>query len=99
MSSTFRTATISVLAASLLFAIAACKPLDKDAASKDKDAEAATEDGTKIAGLKDDKEKASYMIGMQIGQSLKPIKDEVDLNTVMKAVRTTLDDGKLLMTE
>ena len=74
MSSTFRTATISVLAASLLFAIAACKPLDKDAASKDKDAAAATEeDGTKIAGLKDDKEKASYMIGMQIGQSLKPI--------------------------
>lgn len=98
MSSAFRATTTSLLAASLLFAIAACKPIDKDAGNEAKEAEAG-EDGTKIAGLKDEKEQASYMIGMQLGQSLKPIKDEIDLNTVMKAVRTTLDDGKLLMTE
>lgn len=87
-----------VLAVSLLLALAACKPIDKDAEKP-----AAAADGEKAAleipGLKTEKEQASYMIGMQLGQSLKPIKDEIDLNTVMKAVRTTLDDGKLLMTE
>src|SRR5690606_677359 len=50
-------------------------------------------------GLATERQQVSYMIGMQIGQSLKPAKDEVDLDTVVKAVRTTLDDGKLLMTE
>lgn len=97
MTSAFRATTTSLLAASLLLAIAACKPVDKDAdASADADASSAT---AAIPGLKTDKQQVSYMIGMQLGQSMKPVKDEIDLDTVMRAVRTTLDDGKLLMTE
>lgn len=97
MTSAFRATTTSLLAASLLFAIAACKPVDKDAdAGADADASSAT---AAIPGLKTEKQQVSYMIGMQLGQSMKPVKDEIDLDTVMRAVRTTLDDGKLLMTE
>ena len=102
MNPAFRATATSLLAASLLVAIAACKPIDKDAA-KATDAKAAAADGEsaalEIPGLATEKQQVSYMIGMQIGQSLKPAKDEVDLDTVVKAVRTTLDDGKLLMTE
>jgi FKBP-type peptidyl-prolyl cis-trans isomerase FkpA/FKBP-type peptidyl-prolyl cis-trans isomerase FklB len=97
MTSAFRATTTSLLAASLLIAIAACKPVDKDTAAaadgNSPDAAAA------IPGLKTDKQQVSYMIGMQLGESMKPVKDEIDLDTVMRAVRTTLDDGQLLMTE
>lgn len=96
MRSATRVATASVLAASLLVAIAACKPVDKDA---DAAADTSPAAATAIPGLKTEKQQASYMIGMQLGQSLKPVKDEVDLDIVMRAVRTVLDDGKLLMTE
>lgn len=98
MTSTYRAATMSLLAASLLFAIAACKPVEKDAApgADEGDSPAAT---AAIPGLKTEKQQVSYMIGMQLGQSMKPVKDEIDLDTVMRAVRTTLDEGELLMTE
>jgi FKBP-type peptidyl-prolyl cis-trans isomerase FkpA/FKBP-type peptidyl-prolyl cis-trans isomerase FklB len=98
MTSAYRATTTSLLAASMLLAIAACKPVDKDAApgSKADDSPAAA---AAIPGLKTEKQQVSYMIGMQLGQSMKPVKDEIDLDTVMRAVRTTLDDGELLMTE
>lgn len=99
MNPAFRATTASLLAASLLVAIAACKPIDKDAADAKDPAAGDEATAVEIPGLATEKQQVSYMIGMQIGQSLKPAKDEVDLDTVVKAVRTTLDDGKLLMTE
>lgn len=99
MTAATRTASISLLAASLLFAIAACKPVDKDAADATAEAGDSPAAATAIPGLKTEKEQVSYMIGMQLGQSMKPVKDEVDLDVVMKAVRTSFADGKLLMTE
>ncbi|MGI8561449.1 MAG: FKBP-type peptidyl-prolyl cis-trans isomerase [Luteimonas sp.] len=97
MTSAFRATTTSLLAASLLIAIAACKPVDKDAAAT---AEDSSPDATAaIPGLKTDKQQVSYMIGMQLGQSMKPVKDEIDLDMVMRAARTTLEEGELLMTE
>lgn len=100
MKLTLRNCATSALAASLVLALAACNP-PSDAEADAPAAAAASGDAaatTAIAGLKTDKEQASYMIGMQLGQSLEPIKDDIDLDTVMKAVRTTLDDGELLMT-
>ena len=49
--------------------------------------------------LKTDKDKVSYMVGMQIGSSLSQIKDEIDLAVVMKAIVGTLKDQKPLMTQ
>jgi FKBP-type peptidyl-prolyl cis-trans isomerase FkpA len=40
--------------------------------------------------LTTEKDKVSYMVGMQVGSSLAPIKDEIDLAVVLKAIESTL---------
>ena len=100
MTSRYRFAAASLLAASLAFGFAACKPIDKDAKKEDKaDATGKNDDIAKSTGLKTEKEQASYMVGMTIGKSLEPIKDEVDVDTLMKAVKTSLSGGKLLLND
>src|SRR3546814_20690871 len=79
MTSPIRFATSSLLAASLAFGLAACKPIDNDAKKEDKaDAAAGGNDIAKSPGLKTEKEQATYMVGMSVGKSLAPLKDEVD---------------------
>lgn len=92
-----RIITASLLSASLLFAIAACKPVDRDAAAAE-DTDGSPSADAAIPGLKTEKQQVSYMIGMQIGESLKPVKDEIDMAMVERAIRTSVEDGKLLMT-
>lgn len=48
--------------------------------------------------LETERDKVSYMVGMQIGGSLQQIKDEVDLQTLFQGIETTLKDGKPLLT-
>lgn len=48
--------------------------------------------------LETDREKASYMVGMQIGGSLQQIKDEVELPILFQAIETTLKGDKPLLT-
>ena len=90
--------------ATLSLAMAACQPggaADADENAKaDTTAEATTEDGAvKIAGLATEKEQVSYMIGMDMARSLEEIKDEVDVDTLSKAIATGLAGGESLMTE
>ena len=90
--------------ATLSLAMAACQPdgaADADENAKaDTTAEATTEDGAvKIAGLVTEKEQVSYMIGMDMARSLEEIKDEVDVDTLSKAIATGLAGGESLMTE
>jgi FKBP-type peptidyl-prolyl cis-trans isomerase FkpA/FKBP-type peptidyl-prolyl cis-trans isomerase FklB len=100
MTSRYRFATASLLAASLAFGFAACKPIDKDAKKDDKaDATGKNDDIAKSSGLKTEKEQASYVVGMTIGKSLEPIKDEVDMDTLVKAVKATMAGDKPLLTE
>jgi FKBP-type peptidyl-prolyl cis-trans isomerase FkpA len=87
-----------VLAASLLLATA-CKPIDKDVASADAasgDA-AAGKPLADIPGLRTEKEQASYVIGTQIGNTLKPAREEIDMAAMTKGIRTALDGGKPLI--
>jgi FKBP-type peptidyl-prolyl cis-trans isomerase len=49
--------------------------------------------------LKTEKDKVSYMVGMQIGASLAQIKDEIDLNVVNKAIASTLKGEEPLLTQ
>lgn len=51
------------------------------------------------ASLKTEKDKVSYMVGMQIGRSLGQIKDDIDLATVYKAMQDSVGGGKTLLTE
>ena len=103
-------ATALVAMATLSLALAACQPEDKPAkdgaadadenAKADTTAEATTEDGAvKIVGLATEKEQVSYMIGMDMARSLEEIKDEVDVDTLSKAIATGLAGGESLMTE
>ena len=47
--------------------------------------------------LTTEKEKASYMVGLDVANSLKPIKDEVDIAIVVQAFRTALEGGTPLL--
>lgn len=91
--------TLAILAASAV-ALAACtKPADKTAADAKPAAGADAKDANAIAGLPTEKDRVSYMVGMALGKQLEPMKDEIDLDVMMKAVRSSLKGEKLLMTE
>src|SRR3546814_1211158 len=100
MTSPIRFATASLLAASLAFGLAACKPIDNDAKKEDKaDAAAGGNDIAKSTGLKTEKEQTSYMVGMSVGKALEPIKDEEDVDTVVKAMQTVMSGGEQLLAD
>ncbi len=44
-----------------------------------------------------DKQQVGYLVGVDIGTKLSPIKDELDLPMLVEGVRTRLTNGKLLM--
>jgi FKBP-type peptidyl-prolyl cis-trans isomerase FkpA len=105
MNSQFRIRAAVLSLATVAF-LAACnnKPADKDAEKPADDkaatAESAKDDGSlKIAGLPTEKEQASYMIGMRMAKQLEQIKDEVSVDTIARAIKSSLAGEKLLMTE
>lgn len=94
----------SMLAVMLLAALAAagCDKADKpaaDAQAKKAETADATAKGEQIAGLPTEKDQASYMVGMALAKQLEPMKDELDVDTIAKAIKTSLSGGKLLLTE
>lgn len=96
---THLTASFAILTAAGLLA-AGCQPVDKSA-SKPGQAkpQAAAAKGDAIPGLATEKEQASYMIGMDIAKTMEIAKDEVDVDTMAKAIKTVLSGGKPLMTD
>ena len=101
MNTAVRTAATSLLAASLLLALAACKKIESDAAAPAA-ANAAAGPGSEaldIPGLATVEQQAGYAIGIQIGGTLDEIKDEIDMDALVKGMRTTLDGGTPLMDE
>ena len=79
--------------------LAACQPVDKPAAKPAADAKTGAAAADAIAGLPTEKERVSYMIGMDMGKSLEQIKDEVDVKTLTRAVDAVLKGEKPLMTD
>jgi FKBP-type peptidyl-prolyl cis-trans isomerase FkpA len=81
----------------------ACKGNTEAAKEGDKKAEAKadTREGLikGIPSLDTERKQFSYMIGMDIGNSIKPVKNEVDLDMMMEAMKTVMKDGKPLLTE
>ena len=49
--------------------------------------------------LETERDKASYLVGMQIGGSLQQIKDEIDLSTVFQAIETSLKGDEPLLSQ
>lgn len=91
---------LSSLAIAITLSLGACKkPAEGAAATDAKSADAAKGDkpAQTIAGLPTDKDQVSYMVGMDMGKTLEPAKDDIDLDVMMKAIRTTLKGEKPLM--
>jgi len=89
-----------ILSAAMLATLAAgCnKPADKAVATKPA-AESKEGATTAIPGLPTEKEQVSYMVGMALAKQLDPMKEEIDVDTISKAIKTSLAGGKLLLTE
>jgi FKBP-type peptidyl-prolyl cis-trans isomerase FkpA len=98
-----RNLTLAAAAATCALALAACKPIEKGAAAAgdkaDAKADAAEGAAGKIEGLPTEKQQISYMIGMDIGKSLKPMKDEVDMATLQRAINDVFADKKPLLND
>ncbi|MDI1253260.1 FKBP-type peptidyl-prolyl cis-trans isomerase [Thermomonas sp.] len=98
-------ARATVLAIASVLALGACdktaqKPADAKAEKSAEATKDAAADGkSSYPGLPTEKEQVSYMIGMMTGKQLTEIKDEVNLDTVVKAMRSQMADEKMLLTE
>lgn len=86
-----------LLAIALAATLAACKPLDNETGERlDDDSAPASADSDAsstldIPGLESEKEQVGYAIGLELGNTLVPIKEEVDLDALLEGVRDTLD--------
>lgn len=91
--SSTRMLVLGMFAATTVVALGGCNK----APAPDTAKSATPADAKAIPGLPTEKQRSGYVLGMEIGKSLKPIKDEVDIAALEKAIRTTLDGGKLLL--
>ena len=82
-----RHASVALAAATLAVTVTACNPPADKAKQEAKIEEAGKAFGPQIAGLPTEKDKVSYMIGMQMGKSLEQVKDEVDVDVISKAIK------------
>ncbi len=91
----------TAIAVATLLALSACKGENKpvEVSSSKAEADKAATDKTGYPGLPTEKEQISYTIGMAMGKQLSEIKDEVNVDTVVKALRTQMDGGKALVND
>lgn len=96
MKSSLRISLTVLALASLSVLGTGCKPGDK-AADKTTDKAADGTAADAIPGLPTEKDQASYMVGMSMAKQLEPIKDEIDLDVIVKALKSSLAGEKLLL--
>ena len=91
----------TALAVSLALLAAGCnKPGDDAKADKDaKAAPAAAADKDAVPGLPTERDRNSYMVGMALARQFEPMKDDIDIDVVVKALRTSLAGEKTLLTD
>lgn len=91
----------TAIAVATLLALSACKGENKpvEVSSSKTEADKAATDKTGYPGLPTEKEQVSYTIGMAMGKQLSEIKDEVNVDTVVKALRTQMSGGKALVND
>ena len=90
--------SVTALAVSLVL-LAGCNKTGDDAGEAGKAEAAATADADAIPGLPTEKDRNSYMVGMALGRQFEPMKDELDIDVVVKAIKTVLAGEKSLMTD
>ncbi len=95
---TFPRIAATALAAALVLAFAACKPGEGGAAKPAADAAAAKPDKDAVPGLPTEKDRNSYMVGMALARQFEPMKDQLDIDVVVKALKASLAGEKTLLT-
>lgn len=102
MNSALRFAAPLVLA-SLVLSLSACKSETTDEAAPAAEAAAAGEAGAPIipgiAGLETERAQVSYMIGRDIANSMKIIKDDLDLEILRQAMEDTFQERDSKLTD
>lgn len=101
MKSPFRVLAPLVLS-SLALSLAACAKSEAPgepavAAAEQAAAAAPGEPLLKVAGLDSEQAEVSYMIGLDVAKSLEPIKGDIDVAMLAKAMGDSFAGGKLLM--
>jgi len=101
MRSSLRFPLTALALASLALVATGCDKSGDKAAKPDTAAEAKPGDkaAEAIPGLATEKEQVSYMIGMAMGKQLDTIKDEVDVDVISRAIKSSLAGDKLLLTD
>ncbi|MFC0679264.1 FKBP-type peptidyl-prolyl cis-trans isomerase [Lysobacter korlensis] len=89
---------VALIALMSVAAVSGCEQNAENAADKPVTA-AQQKDPNAIPGLATEKERVSYMVGMDLAKSLEPVKDEIDLDTMNRALKASLAGEKALMTE
>ncbi len=95
---TFPRIAATALAAALVLAVAGCKPGEGGAAKPAAGADAAKPDKDAVPGLPTEKDRNSYMVGMALARQFEPMKDQLDIDVVVKALKTSLAGEKTLLT-
>ena len=89
-----RTASALFLALVLPLALSACKKIEDDgapAATAAADGEARATPGVEgIEGLETAQQQAGYVIGLELGSTLFPVRDEVDLDAMFDGIRDSV---------
>lgn len=87
----------ALLALSATVAVAAPPPA-KPASAASKAPAAAARPAAALTALATPRQKASYMIGMDVAQSIAPVAPDIDLAEFQRAIRNAFDGGKPLLT-
>lgn len=87
MNVSLRTTAVAVFATTLV--LAGCKPLDKES-GQPVDGEAKPAATAAMGGLKTEKEQVSYVLGTGMGTQLEPIKDEINVDALVRAMKDAM---------
>jgi FKBP-type peptidyl-prolyl cis-trans isomerase FkpA/FKBP-type peptidyl-prolyl cis-trans isomerase FklB len=98
MKASLRIPATALTVAALAVLATGCKPGDK-ATKPEATAATTPADAKAIPGLATEKDRVSYMVGMAMAKQLEPIKDEIDAEVILKAVKSSLAGEKLLLDE
>jgi len=99
MKSSLRIPMTLLAAASLAVLASSCKPGDKAAADKSTTTADKATGAKAIPGLPTEKDQVSYMIGMAMAKQLDTAKDEIDVDMIAKAIKSSLAGQKMLLTD
>src|SRR5690554_3127971 len=81
----------TAVALALTFALVACTPVTDDDAAPATGTQAAATPGVEgIDGLETARQQAGYAIGLELGGTLFPVRDEVDLDAMFDGIRDTV---------